>query len=106
MRVTRTARRKRRSPRLRAREGVQIATVATDVPRCVSCGEPLVRLPRFLTSPKGAERGFQCQRCFYAHTAPMPTGREMIASERTRWLTDMLAEPGRSSPAPRDREED
>ena len=104
MRTTRTAKRKRQSSRLRTPHGVNLGAVGADMPRCVTCGEPLLRLPRFLGSPQGAERGFQCQRCFYANAAPVATTRETIFSDRTRWLTDMLSEPGGRPPAPRERE--
>jgi hypothetical protein len=67
----------------------------------VTCGQPLVRLPRFLGAKHGSDHGFQCQRCFYANTPQLPTSSDIIASDRTRWLTDVLAEPrGTSNPAP------
>jgi hypothetical protein len=106
MRTLRTVKRKRESPRLRARRGVSIATVTGDMPRCATCGEPLARLPRFLTSAKGAGQGFQCQRCFYANAAPAPVVGETIASERTRWLTEVLSDASQARPpAPRERED-
>jgi hypothetical protein len=105
MRTTRTVRRKRQSPRLRTRMGVNLGAVGADMPRCVTCGEPLLRLPRFLGSAQRAEHGFQCQRCFYANAVPMAKTGETIASDRTRWLTEMLSEPGSGSPTPRERGE-
>ncbi len=102
MRTTRTTRRKRQTTRLRAQTGVNLGAVAADMPRCVTCGEPLVRLPRFLMSAPGAGHGFQCQRCFYANTGPAPTTGEAIASDRARWLTEVFSEPGETAPpAPR-----
>jgi hypothetical protein len=98
MRTTRTTRRKRQATRLPAQRGVNLAAVAADMPRCVSCGEPLVRLPRFLLSAQGAGHGFQCQRCFYANAGPAPKAGETIASDRTRWLTEALSEPGEAPP--------
>ena len=106
MRTARVARRKRESTRLRARAGVDLAGVATDRPVCTSCGAPLVRLPRFLTSARGAGRGFQCQRCFYANTGSAPGRGETIASDRTRWLTEVLSEPGGARPRPSREAED
>jgi hypothetical protein len=106
MRTTRTTKRKRQPTRLPAQRGVNLGAVAADMPRCVTCGEPLVRLPRFLLSAQGSGRGFQCQRCFYANTAPSPAAGETIASDRTRWLTEVFSEPSEAPPpAPRNTED-
>lgn len=106
MRTARTTKRKKQATRLPSHRGVDLGVVAADMPRCVTCGEPLVRLPRFLLSSQGAGRGFQCQRCFYANAGPAPKTSETIASDRTRWLTEALSEPGESPPPiPREAED-
>jgi hypothetical protein len=108
MRTKKTSSKARRPVRLPARGGLEVK-VGADVARCVTCGEPLVRLPRFLGAQPGSGHGFQCQRCFYANSAPVPSPSDVIASERTRWLSGVLSEPGsRSSgtPPPPAREED
>lgn len=97
MRTSRTSKRKSKTTRLPAHQRVNLGAIAADMPRCVTCGEPLLRLPRFLLSAPGAERGFQCQRCFYANAAPSPSTGETIASDRTRWLTEVFSE--ESSPS-------
>lgn len=105
MRTARTAKRKRQSIRVPARGGVEVRVAAADVPVCVNCGQPLIRLPHFLTSQRGSEHGFQCQRCFYANSKPAPSSGEVIASDRTRWLTQVLSEGGEGPPrSPRDSE--
>ena len=102
MRTNRTVQRKRQTNRLRTPPRVAMGTVAADIPVCVSCGEPLLRLPRYLGSRTDAKHSFQCQRCFYANSTPAPVGQDVISSERARWLSDVLAAPGSPAPAPRD----
>jgi hypothetical protein len=101
MRTNRTVQRKRQTNRLRTPRGVTAAPIATDIPVCVTCGEPLSRLPRYLGSQASAKHGFQCQRCFYANSSPAPAGSDVISSERARWLSDVLAAPGSPSSVPR-----
>jgi len=96
MRTNKTTKRARRAVRVPARLGRDVK-VGADMPRCVTCGQPLARLPRFLGAARGLDRGFQCQRCFYANAAPAP-GTDVIASERTRWLTGVLSAPGEAPP--------
>ena len=102
MRTKKTTKQAKRPVRVPARPGVELR-VGEDMPRCVTCGQPLVRLPRFLAAMQKSEHGFQCQRCFYANAAPAPSSSDVIASERTRWLSGVLSEPGgggRSSSPP------
>ena len=106
MRTKKTSGKAKRPVRLPARGSLDVK-VGADVPRCITCGQPLVRLPRFLGAPQGAVHGFQCQRCFYANSAPVPSPSDVIASERTRWLSGVLSEPGGPGETPpKPRQED
>ncbi len=74
------------------------------MPLCVTCGEPLDRLPRFLHSSRGAAHGFQCHRCFYANTAGrLPENSNVIGIDRARWFAD-APDQASGPPAPRDDE--
>jgi hypothetical protein len=93
MRTNRTVRRNRQTAQHRAPTRSDITRIPAGTPRCVNCGRPLLHLPLFLHSTQGAARGFQCQRCFYANTmvaAPHENG--LIASEQTRWLSELVHE--------------
>ncbi len=99
MRTKRTAKRTRRSPRLPAQARVDAVRVPPDMPRCVTCGQPLARIPRYLGSARGAAYGFQCHRCFYANAAP-PSEAAVVSSERARLVTELaygVAEPATPS---------
>ncbi len=100
MRTNKASKRKRQNVRVPARPGLEVdVKVGADMPRCITCGQPLVRLPRFLAS-RSADHGFQCQRCFYKNSAPAPSQSEVISSDRTRWLSEVLSEPGQPSTPP------
>ncbi len=104
MRSKRTIRRGTQASRTRASQHIDPSRVPADVPLCVTCGQPLARLPRFLHSARGAAHGFQCQRCFYANTAGRaPREGDVIGTDRTRWLTEATRE---SSEPPSRRDED
>jgi hypothetical protein len=89
MRTKRTVNRRRRSPRLRAQPHLEAARIPADMPRCVTCGQPLARLPRYLGSALGAGGGFQCHRCFYANAAP-PSEPAVVSSERARLVSELV----------------
>ena len=102
MRTKRTVERRRQSPRVRAGTHVDARAVPAGVPRCVTCGAPLSRLPRYLGSTLGATHGFQCQRCFYEN-ATAPAEPSFIASEQTRMVSELVygvPEPAPPAPAP------
>ena len=102
MRTKRTVQRKRQINRLPVRSKLGAAPMAPDLPVCVSCGEPLLHLPRYLGSRSDPRHGFQCQRCFYANSTAAPVGGDVIASDRARWLSEVLTSPGSGGPAPRE----
>ncbi len=97
MRTKRTLNRRRQSPRLRAQTHVEAARVPADMPRCVTCGQPLARLPRYLGSAMGATHGFQCHRCFYANATP-PSEPAIVSSEQARLVSELVY--GGTEPAP------
>jgi hypothetical protein len=77
--------RRRKGIRLRA-DGVMSA----DVPRCASCGKPLLRLPAFPT--RVPMHVYQCADCFYPGTGRSPKQSSVVASDRTRWLDEFASE--------------
>lgn len=79
--------RRRKGVRLRA-DGVMPA----DVPRCASCGKPLLRLPVFAT--RVPMHVYQCAECFYPGTGRNPKQPGVVGSDRTRWLDEFTSEQG------------
>ncbi len=78
---------------------MDMARIPADMPRCVTCGQPLMRLPRYLGSAMGATHGFQCHRCFYANATP-PSEPAIVSSEQARLVSELvygLTEPARPS---------
>lgn len=75
-------RRRRKTRRSTARLKVN-GVVPAGVPRCCTCGKPLLRLP----ASRGS-RVYQCADCFYPGTGRSPAHSEPIASERARWLAE------------------
>jgi hypothetical protein len=64
--------------------------MSADVPRCATCGKPLLRLPASATG--GATRVYQCADCFYPGTGRSAAEPGVVHSDRTRWLDEVTAE--------------
>ena len=77
--------RRKKGRRLRA-SGV----ISADVPRCATCGKPLLRLPALAT--RLPMRVYQCADCFYPGTGQSPKQPGVVSSDRTRWLEDVTSE--------------
>jgi hypothetical protein len=76
-------------------------SVAPDGPRCSVCSRPLSRLPFYLAGSMTGNAGFQCEKCFYPGTGRGPERSSLVASERTRFLTNFMEGGGTERPAPR-----
>ena len=77
--------RRKRSTRLKI-SGV----ISADIPRCATCGRPLLRLPALST--RVPMRVFQCADCFYPGTGRSEKQSGVVGTDETRWIEDLTSE--------------
>jgi hypothetical protein len=79
----------------RRRKGIRVkaeGVISADIPRCATCGKPLLRLPALST--RVPMRVFQCADCFYPGTGRSPKQPGVVGSDRTRWPDEATSEGG------------
>jgi len=77
--------RRRRSKRLAPVKSDGI--VPANLPKCCTCGKPLLRLPPSLASAT-RRPVFQCADCFYPGTGRAAQQSAPLASARNHWLAE------------------
>ncbi len=79
--------RRRKSVRVKA-SGV----ISADIPRCATCGKPLLRLPA--VSTRRPMRVFQCADCFYPGIGRNERPSSVVGSSQEQWMEGLKSEGG------------
>jgi hypothetical protein len=66
--------------------------ISADIPRCATCGKPLLRLPALAT--RLPMHVYQCADCFYPGTGRTERQTGIVGSDRTRWMEELSSGSG------------